>query len=177
MMPMEKSIYVDVSLCAGCGACVVACMDQHDIYPEKGEPALRRVYRVEEGLYPDASILYVSAACMHCSDSPCVMGCPTGAISRDSVTGAVLVNRDICIGCHSCALACPFGVPRYDLEDKMRKCTLCDDRVKVGLKPACVRVCPTGALKFEAINQVLGEKEARLVGNVVNAAHRTDARK
>jgi Fe-S-cluster-containing dehydrogenase component len=169
---MEKSIYLDISLCAGCGACVVACMDQNDVYPEKGQPALRRVYRVEEGAYPDASILYVSSACMHCADSPCVIGCPTGAIARDNRTGAVLVNKDLCIGCHSCALACPFGVPRYDLEEKMQKCDLCAGRVEAGLQPACVRVCPVRALKFASANSVLGEKEARFAGNIVSAAHK-----
>lgn len=169
---MEKTIYVDMTLCSGCGACVVACMDQNDIYPEKGQPAFRRIYRVEEGLSPDATIFYVSTACVHCEDSPCVMGCPTGAITRDSGSGAVLANTDLCIGCHSCALACPFGVPRYDSEEKMRKCRLCVERVDAGLQPACVRICTTGALKFGAINELLGEKEARLIGNVVNAARR-----
>lgn len=169
---MEKAIYLDIDSCAGCGACVVACMDQNDIYPEKGQPAFRRIYRVEEGASPDADILYLSTACMHCEDSPCVMGCPTGAIARDGRSGAVLVNRDLCIGCHSCALACPFGVPRYDAEGKMQKCGLCVERVEAGLEPACVRVCPTGALKFGPTNELLGEKEARFAGNVVRAAHR-----
>ena len=170
---MENSIYLDASRCAGCGACAVACMDQNDIYPEKGQPAFRRIYRVEEGTSPEASILYVSASCMHCADSPCVIGCPTGSIARDGKTGAVLVDTSMCIGCHSCAMACPFGVPRYDLEDKMQKCTLCIERVQAGLRPACVRVCPTGALKFEPINEVLGEKEARLASTVISAAYRT----
>ena len=174
---MEKAIYLDIDVCAGCGACVVACMDQNDIYPEKGQPALRRIYRIEEGRTPNANIRYVSAACMHCEDSPCVMGCPTGAITKDNRTGAVLVNRDLCIGCHSCALACPFGVPRYDSEEKMQKCRLCVERVEAGLQPACVRVCPTGALRFEPTNKVLGEKEARYASNIVNAAHRTAAQR
>ncbi len=170
---MGKAINLDVELCAGCGACVVACMDQNDIYPEKGQPAFRRIHRVEEGQSPDASILYVSTACMHCEDSPCVMGCPTGAIARDGRTGAVLVNRDLCIGCHSCALACPFGVPRYDSEEKMLKCRLCVERVEVGLEPACVRICPTGALRFGSPNELLEEKEARFVANAVKAGRKS----
>ncbi len=169
---MGKTIYLDIDTCSGCGACVVACMDQNDIYPEKGQPALRRIYRVEESESPNAEILYASLACMHCEDSPCAMACPTGAIARDGMSGAVLVDGDLCIGCHSCALACPFGVPRYDGEGKMQKCRLCAERVEVGLQPACVRVCPTGALKFGPANQVLGEKEARFAGHVVRAAHR-----
>jgi len=174
---MDKTICLDLELCVGCGACVVACMDQNDIYPEKGQPASRRIYRIEGGEFPDASIQYLSAGCMHCEDSPCVIGCPTGAATRDDRTGAIVVNKALCIGCHSCALACPFGVPRYDQDDKMQKCNLCIERVEVGLEPACVRVCPTAALKFESPNKLLELKESKFVGNIVNAVHRAATRK
>jgi anaerobic dimethyl sulfoxide reductase subunit B len=174
---MEKSIYLDTEVCVGCGACIVACMDQNDIYPEKGQPAFRRIYRIEEGQFPDASIQYISAACMHCEDTPCVVGCPTGALTKDDRTGAVMVNQALCIGCHSCALACPFGVPRYDQDGKMQKCNLCVERVEAGLEPACVRVCPTEALKFESANIIQGVRESRFVGNIVNAVHKAATRK
>lgn len=166
---MNKAIYLNIDLCSGCGACAVACMDQNDIFPEKGQPALRRIYQIESGEYPSASIQYVSASCMHCQDSPCVVGCPTGAMARDDRSGAVTVNKELCIGCHSCALACPFGVPRYDRDEKMQKCGLCKERVEVGLEPACVRVCPMGALKFDSANRTQGEKEYKFVGNIVSA--------
>jgi Fe-S-cluster-containing dehydrogenase component len=148
-------------------------MDQNDIYPEQGQPGFRRIYKMEEGQYPTASILYASVACMHCENAPCVMGCPTGAITKNIATGAVSVNQNLCIGCHSCALACPFGVPRFDDNNKMRKCNLCSERVEAGLKPACARVCPTGAIKFESINRSLKEKEAKIVNTLVNTLHRT----
>jgi Fe-S-cluster-containing dehydrogenase component len=114
---------------------------------------------------------------MHCEESACVVGCPTGAASKDEKTGAVRINKELCIGCHSCALACPFGVPRYDLDEKMQKCQLCAERVEAGLEPACVRVCPVGALKFESVNKVQEAKESRFVVNIVNAAHTTAARR
>jgi anaerobic dimethyl sulfoxide reductase subunit B len=174
---MEKSIYLDIEFCVGCGACIVACMDQNDIYPEKGQPAFRRIYRIEEGQFPEASIQYISAACMHCEDTPCVVGCPTGALTKDDRTGAVMVNKALCIGCHSCALACPFGVPRYDQDEKMQKCNLCVERVEAGLEPACVRVCPTEALKFESANKIQGIRESRFVGNIVKAVHKAATRK
>jgi anaerobic dimethyl sulfoxide reductase subunit B (iron-sulfur subunit) len=169
---MEKAIYLDLDLCVGCGACVVACMDQNDIYPEKGQNAYRRIYQVEEGSYPNATIHHVSASCMHCEDSPCIIGCPTGAITKDCKTKAVTVNKDLCIGCHSCAMACPFGVPRYDLKEKLEKCDLCSERVSAGLNPACVKVCPQRALKFDPANKVQEDREYKFAGNIVNAAYK-----
>ena len=145
---MKKQIILDVDKCVGCGACVVACMDQHDRmfdHPE-GEAPNRRIIAAEIGSYPDASIRYASVACMHCADPACVMGCPTGALYKDPETGAVLANKALCIGCHSCAMACPYGVPTFGPDGKMRKCDACMERQKAGLVPACVKVCPTGAL-------------------------------
>ena len=173
---MEKTIYLDVDRCSGCGACVVACMDQNDIFPEKGQPAFRRIYQVEDGQYPNASIRYVSIACLHCEDSPCIIACPTGAIKKDKKTKAVIVNRNLCIGCHSCALACPFGVPRYDSEDKMQKCNLCAERVEFGLQPACVKVCPVQALRFEPINKIQDDKQLKFVVNTLSTVRADKAK-
>lgn len=165
---MEKFIYCDLDLCVGCGACAVACMDENDVNLAGGDKPNRRIYQVEQLDNPDTAIQYVSAACMHCEDSPCIMGCPTGAISRDKVTRAVVVTQSLCIGCHSCALACPFGVPRYDREDKMTKCDLCTDRMAAGLNPACVQVCPFSALRLMSPDEAGQEKEGRWVARLLN---------
>lgn len=172
---MDKSLILDLNRCVGCGACVVTCMDQNDIYPEKGQPAFRRIYQIEDSEAQTPIIQYVSAGCMHCQDSPCMTGCPTGAIYRDEKTGAVLVEQDRCIGCHSCALACPFGVPRYDADDKMHKCNLCVTRQEAGMPPACVKVCPYEALRFEAPNNIQSGKETKYISSVVSAVHKTKA--
>ena len=147
---MKKQIILDVDKCVGCGACVVACMDQHDRmfdHPE-GEAPNRRIIAAEIGSYPDASIRYASVACMHCSPAPCVTACPVGCLKKDPQTDLTVFDNTDCIGCHSCAMACPFGAPSFNGKGKMEKCDGCYLRLKYGMEPACVRVCPTGALRM-----------------------------
>lgn len=166
---MKNTILIDINRCSGCYACAVACMDQYDLEVIGESQAFRRIYRMESNDFPEVKISYISMACMHCEDAPCLMGCPTGAIQKDEGTGAVLLNKNLCIGCHSCALACPFGVPRFGEDDKMYKCVLCAERVEYGLEPACVRVCPTRALKFGPVNQMQGDQEQKASARIVRA--------
>lgn len=87
--------------------------------------------------------------CMHCDEPACAMVCPADAIKKtpDGVVQSSLKPR--CIGCTNCLFACPFGVPKYDVEvDQMMKCDMCYDRSSVGLKPMCASVCPSQALFF-----------------------------
>ena len=168
---MNHAFYLDLDRCTGCMACAVACMDQNDLdvsAPDGGSIAWRRVFQIENGTSPEARLRYVSLACMHCADAPCIVACPTGALARDSATQAVKVNAELCIGCHSCSIACPFGVPRFGKDGVMQKCDLCSARLEAGLEPACVRVCPTKALRQGDPNQMSLEQEkkaaARLAG-------------
>jgi formate dehydrogenase iron-sulfur subunit len=63
--------------------------------------------------------------------------------------GIVDFISENCIGCGYCVKGCPFDIPRLSPADhKSYKCTLCSDRVGVGLEPACVKACPTGAIMF-----------------------------
>lgn len=131
---------------------MVACSDQNDLEATEARDVWRRVFHLESGEYPSFEAVHVSLGCMHCEDAPCLMACPTGALRRDAATAAVLTDPALCIGCHSCLVACPFGVPRFGPSGKMEKCTMCAERVEVGLEPACVRVCPTRALSFGPAN-------------------------
>jgi anaerobic dimethyl sulfoxide reductase subunit B (iron-sulfur subunit) len=166
---VNYSIFIDVKRCTGCQACSVACMDQNDLEVSQEYLTWRQVFNVENGQEPEAKVAYVSMSCMHCDDAPCLLACPTGAIKRDLTTDAVDVSQELCIGCRSCSLACPFGVPRFGLDGKMQKCNQCLIRVKNDLEPACVRTCPTRALKFGPVNQIEHEIEGKAAARLVRS--------
>ena len=148
----------DISRCSGCMACVVACMDQNDL-PGNGV-TFRHVSQLEKGGYPSVRISWVSLSCQNCSDAPCMVVCPSKAIFRNPHSGIVDVNKEVCIGCHSCAMVCPFGAPQFPIEGKMSKCDLCIERVTHGLEPACVHTCTTRALGFGSM-KALAERKAQ----------------
>ena len=144
---MKYYILYDPEKCWACGACSVACMDQNDIDVSKGQLPFRTVCEFEDPGQMEGSCEYLSISCRHCADAPCMAGCPTGCLQKDLATGMTVYDRSKCIGCHSCAMACPFGIPRFDLLDgKLVKCDGCFVRLESGMAPACVRACAFGAL-------------------------------
>lgn len=126
--------------------------------------------------------LMMSDVCKHCTSAGCLEACPTGAIIRNEFD-SVFIQPDICNGCGYCVVSCPFGVvdliqhvdpdgSLYNLatlDDGRResnetavqntggvagKCTLCYDRQKIGLVPACAKACPTESIQFGEIEQL-----------------------
>ena len=94
--------------------------------------------------------------CMHCEEPGCLEACPAPGAIVQYANGIVDVNPDQCIGCGYCETGCPFDVPRFSqTTGKMAKCTLCVDRVSVGLEPACIKACPTGCLHFGTKDDML----------------------
>jgi anaerobic dimethyl sulfoxide reductase subunit B (iron-sulfur subunit) len=167
---MQKGFYIDTSICMGCYTCMAACKNWNSIAPqvtaEPGTqgPKWRRVMTVESGVYPDARIVNVSLSCMHCGKPACMEVCPVGAIRKRTEDGIVIVDNKRCIGCHSCADACPFGVPQYGEDGTMQKCNYCLDRIGKGQQPACVESCPPKALRagtMEELSELVGKKAAR----------------
>ena len=104
-----------------------------------------------------------SDVCKHCVNAPCLEACPTGAIIRTEFD-TVYVQQDICNGCGYCVVACPFGViARDDLGDRQaHKCTLCYDRLKDGMQPACAQACPTQSIQFGEIGELRARARNRL---------------
>lgn len=146
---MSYVIVFDAERCIACGACAVACMDQNDVLPQQKQPPLRRTFITEPEVETDGRMSYFSAACEHCEDAPCISACPASCISKDPETGFTVFDNKNCIGCRSCAMACPHGAPTIGLDGKMLKCNGCNERVKAGLLPACVAVCPFDALELK----------------------------
>lgn len=161
-MTKKMTFALDVDICSGCLACVVACRDQND---EKAPnaPAYRTLTGLEKHFEnePHVHLNFLSLACVHCTDAPCLMVCPVGAVFRDETTGAIGITRGLCIGCHSCELACPFGAPKFAQDGKMAKCDFCYVRQQFGLKPACVHTCTTGALDFGELDEIAKKKAAQ----------------
>lgn len=123
----------------------------------------RRVNTKEEGTCPtDAKITHLSFSCMHCTKPRCMAVCPRGRIIKDEEYGVVRVNeRRDCISCGLCRRACPWDAPQYyklgSQRTSMTKCDFCYDRIRQGLKPACVAACPTRALIAGPEDELLKE--------------------
>ena len=98
--------------------------------------------------------LMMSDVCKHCHHAPCMEACPTGALFKTEFD-TVVVQQDICNGCGYCVPACPFGVVDVSKTDgKAHKCTLCYDRLKGGLEPACAKSCPTDSIQFGELSEL-----------------------
>jgi carbon-monoxide dehydrogenase iron sulfur subunit len=109
-----------------------------------------------------AGDMAVPLQCRHCEDAPCVLVCPTGALKKPVTQGPVTLDDQLCIGCKSCILVCPFGVINLGQKRKaIIKCDLCIERLEEGLQPACVEACPTGALRFGKLEEFMMEARRR----------------
>ena len=167
---------IDESKCIGCKACQVACQEWNELREEIGNNVgvydnpsdlsasswtLMRFAEVEDK-DNNLSWLIRKDGCMHCADPGCLKACPApGAIVQYS-NGIVDFKQEACIGCGNCITGCPFNIPRISKKDnKAYKCTLCSDRVAVGLEPACVKTCPTGAITFGSKEDMVSYGEKR----------------
>ncbi|HEU5284268.1 MAG TPA: formate dehydrogenase subunit beta [Burkholderiales bacterium] len=167
---------IDISKCIGCKACQSACMEWNDLRDTVGDTTgvydnprdltdeswtVMRFFEVE----PNGKLEWLirKDGCMHCADPGCLKACPApGAIVQYS-NGIVDFHQENCIGCGYCVTGCPFNIPRISKKDsKAYKCTLCSDRVSVGLEPACVKTCPTGAIVFGSKEDMIVHADERI---------------
>ncbi len=144
----SATMLIDMNRCTQCDDCVRACASTHDSNPRF----------VRNG--PVVDHVMIANACMHCIDPVCMIGCPTGAIHRNSAEGQVVINDDTCIGCSTCANSCPYhNIQMVSIQDRkgqlilseesgvpIQKATKCDLCVEQLGGPACARACPHDAM-------------------------------
>jgi formate dehydrogenase iron-sulfur subunit len=174
----EVAKLIDTSKCIGCKACQTACMEWNDLRDQIGTstgvydnprdltPQSWTVMRFSEYENPkgDLEWLIRKDGCMHCDDPGCLKACPSPGSIVQYANGIVDFHEENCIGCGYCVTGCPFDVPRISKRDqKAYKCTLCSDRVAVGLEPACVKACPTGAISYGTKQQMTHDAAERVV--------------
>jgi formate dehydrogenase iron-sulfur subunit len=169
-----KGFFTDTTLCIGCKACEVACKQWNQLPDDGfeftgmsfdntvhlGASTWRHVAFIERPTplnFQDAgnfSWLFSSDVCKHCQRAGCLESCPTGAIMRTEFD-TVYVQPDICNGCGYCIVNCPFGViDRRNDDGRAWKCTLCYDRLREDMTPACAKACPTASIQFGDIEEL-----------------------
>ena len=147
---------INLHTCIGCYSCMVACKQEHFLPPDI---FFARVLVGESGKYPSVRKLIYPVLCNHCDHPPCIDVCPTGATTKHD-DGIVAVDPQICIGCRSCVVACPYqqrsylakavreyfpgqgltpyeemGKVLYPLEKgTVAKCNFCQETVNQGIK-------------------------------------------
>lgn len=163
-------IMIDIEKCIGCGNCVRGCKKENDVplepfffrtwveryhvvpdketpevdSPEGGYDGFPEKFRAGDG----SKNFFVPKMCNQCADSPCTQVCPVGAtfVSPD---GAVLVDKQYCMGCRYCIQACPYGCRYIDpRSNTVDKCNFCYHRITKGQTTTCSEVCPTGARRL-----------------------------
>ncbi len=175
---MSKGVLVDVTRCIGCRSCMVSCKSWNDLPAKKttfsntwDSPGkinaenwtVVNYYLIEED--DQLKWRFVKKQCMHCLEPACESACFTHAFVKTK-EGAVIykpteIDKDYCVGCRYCMIACPFGVPSFQWDRAfpyVQKCRFCYDRMKEdGMEPACVTACPTTALKYGDREELLAE--------------------
>jgi formate dehydrogenase iron-sulfur subunit len=180
------AVLVDTTRCVGCRACEAACSEKNLLPPpaKEGDESIFETPRTTDvntftvvnrrnGPNGSSEPRYVKSQCMHCLDPGCASACPAKALEK-TFEGPVVYNRERCLGCRYCMLACPFDVPRFEYEKAapyVRKCSFCADRQRQGLAPACVDACPAGALQFATRDELLEEARKRIYQNPDKYVH------
>ncbi len=172
-----EGLLYDATKCIGCKACVASCKRVNDLPPQKGEfddlglwdapmdldDKTRNIIKLYKE--DDKHFSFVKVQCMHCQKPSCVSVCPVTAMQQDE-NGTAFYDKEKCIGCRYCQVACPFSIPRFQWDKvlpQIVKCDLCKftNKATKGV-PACADVCPTKAVIFGKRSDLLAEAKKRL---------------
>ena len=163
-------IDIDLDSCIGCHSCAVVCKQENNV-------GLGTFYNKvltvgPSGTYPDLEMYYLPVSCQHCDNPECVSVCPTGASYRDE-NNVVLVDKEKCIGCKYCMMACPYGVRSWSpSEHVVEKCTLCGQLTSVGEEPKCVAACCASARFYGDLDDPNSDASKALAAAGADSVHR-----
>lgn len=135
---------------------MAACNTGNEAY--EGATAIQIIERTA-GEFPALSGWFINHRCYHCTDAPCVNHCPVDALYKEN--GLTRLDRHKCIACERCVEVCPYDIPHI-VRGRSFKCDGCNNLVKAGGTPWCVKTCPTRALEYGDRNQILAEAYARV---------------
>lgn len=142
-----KVLVLNYSKCTGCRACEYACSFAHTGVFNPLDSRIKINTFCED-------FTFVPTLCMQCEKPYCVEVCPTGALTKNAETGVVELDKNKCIGCKQCILACPWGSIKLNHTGKeVIKCDYC------GGDPECVKVCAAKALTFEEVEDIVTVKQ------------------
>ncbi len=181
--PEALGILYDSTLCVGCNACMAACKEANHMPMESGDAqeiwdnpidlsakTLNIIKKYEDGSASRKDAVtdgyaFIKRQCLHCVDPSCVTACPVSALTKDKENGIVSYNKDACIGCRYCQIACPYHIPKFEWDKaypEIVKCQLCSHLIEQGGISACCSVCPTGASLFGRVEELIEEARRRL---------------
>jgi Fe-S-cluster-containing dehydrogenase component len=182
-LPDAVGFLYDSTLCIGCQACMVGCKKANNMPVESSDllqiwedprdlsaKTLNIIKKYENGSgqikdQETDGFAFVKRQCMHCVDPGCVSACPVSAMQKNPDNGIVTYNKDACIGCRYCQIACPFNIPKFQWDSafpQIVKCQLCSHLLPKGEIAACCSSCPTGASLYGSTNDLMAEAKRRL---------------
>lgn len=187
----DKSFFIDTTKCTACRGCQIACKQwnrnpgtktfQRGTHQNPADLSFFtfKLVRFNEIEVPggEPKWYFFPDQCRHCLEPPCkdtAESLGSKAIIKDAATGAVIFNSKVKVKAadfKTIRESCPYDIPRYDARmSVMAKCTMCIDRIKEGMLPACAKTCPTGAMNFGDRKDILQMANKRL--GEVKAVHK-----
>ena len=173
---MTKAIITDLNRCVGCLACSVACKAVNNVpigsYWNKVVRVGPNPIPGGSGQYPDVYMYFLPISCQHCENPECVKVCPTEA-SHVAEDGSIQIDKEKCIGCQFCVMACPYGVRYLNEEERVvEKCTLCGQLTSVGEEPKCVAACCASARFYGDLDDPNSDASKALAAAGADSVHR-----
>ena len=165
--PDAVGMLYDATRCIGCQACVTACKTANNMPGNLYDPPndlsgdTKNIIKLYES---DGEKSYMKQQCMHCIDPGCVNACMIGAFKKREY-GIVTWDKDRCIGCRYCQIACPYNIPKFQWDTAVPdivKCELCNHMLARGEEPGCCQACPKEAVIYGTYEELLADARQRI---------------